>query len=226
MMDIIIVGGGKVGTHLASLLMTEGYAVRLIESQSEKIPRLLGILSQGRVIHGNGTDPELLKTAHIQDADVVVAVTGSDETNLVITSLARFEFKIPRTIARVNDPNNAWLFTQVMGVDVALNQADLIAHLIIEQMSLGEMMTMLKLSRGQYSLVEIQIDATSEAAGKTVSTLSLPQECVLVAVIRRGQLIIPHGNTILELQDEVLALVHSSQASTLSAVLGHEKTVD
>lgn len=226
MMDIIIVGGGKVGTHLASLLMAEGYAVKLIENQSEKIPRLLTILPPGRVIHGDGTDPELLKTADIQKANVVVAVTGSDETNLVITSLARFEFKIPRTIARVNDPNNAWLFTQVMGVDVSLNQADLIAHIIIEQMSLGEMMTMLKLSRGQYSLVEIQIDATSEAAGKAVSTLSLPQECVLVAVIRRGELIIPHGNTILEPQDEVLALVHISHASSLSAILGHEKTVD
>jgi trk system potassium uptake protein TrkA len=226
MMDIIIVGGGKVGTHLASLLMAEGYAVKLIENQSEKIPRLLSILSPGRVIHGDGTDPELLKTADIQKANVVVAVTGSDETNLVITSLARFEFKISRTIARVNDPKNAWLYTQVMGVDVSLNQADLIAHLIIEQMSLGEMMTMLKLSRGQYSLVEIQIDATSEAAGKAVSTLSLPQECVLVAVIRRGELIIPHGNTILEPQDEVLALVHISHASSLSAILGHEKTVD
>ena len=90
----------------------------------------------------------MLEAAGIRQANVVAAVTGADETNLVVTSLARFEFDVPRTIARVNNPKNAWLFTPEMGVDVALNQADLMAHLIAEEMSLGDMMTLLKLRQG------------------------------------------------------------------------------
>jgi trk system potassium uptake protein TrkA len=140
--------------------------------------------------------------------------------NLVVTSLARFEFGVPRTIARVNRPHNAWLFTEAMGVDVALNQADLMAHLIVEEMSLGDMMTLLKLRKGQYSLVEEKLHPTALAAGRAVRDLPLPAECVLSAVIRDGKLIIPHGNTVLQAGDAVLAVIHASQAAQLAALLG------
>lgn len=153
-------------------------------------------------------------------ADVVAAVTGADETNLVATSLARFEFGVPRIIARVNNPRNAWLFTPEMGVDVALNQADLIAHLIAEEMSLGDMMTLLKLRKGQYSLVEEKVHPEAVAAAKAVRDLKLPAECVLAAVIRRGQLLIPNGDTVLHPADEVLAVVHAAQLQQLADLLG------
>jgi trk system potassium uptake protein TrkA len=153
----------------------------------------------------------------------VAAVSRADETNLVITSLARFEFNVPRTIARVNNPKNVWLFTPEMGVDVALNQADLMAHLIAEEMSLGDMMTLLKLRRGKYSIVENRVDPRAVASGKPVRELDLPHECVLTAIFRGGELIIPRGETILQPDDEVLALVHISQLDRLASLFRHSK---
>jgi trk system potassium uptake protein TrkA len=222
-MSVIVVGGGKQGTYLASILLAEGYRVKIIEVRREEIPRLHADLRPEVVVPGNGTDPNLLEAAGIRQADVVAAVTGADETNLVIASLARFEFSVPRTIARVNNPKNAWMFTPEMGVDVALNQADLIAHLIAEEMSLGDMMTLLKLRKGQYSLVEEKVDSTAIAAGKAVRDLNLPAECILAAVIRKGQLLIPRGDTVLQPADEVLAVVHASQLARLAALLGAQR---
>lgn len=141
---VVIVGGGAVGTHLASLLLTGGHPVRVIEVQREEIPRLQRELSTDVVIVGSGTDPAVLEAAGIRQAHVVAAVTGTDETNLVVTSLARFAFDVPRTIARVHTPKHAWMFTATMGVDVALNQADVLAHLVTEGISLGDRMTLLK----------------------------------------------------------------------------------
>jgi len=220
-MEVIVVGGGKVGTYLASLLLREGHRVKVIEERREEIPRLQHDLPTEVVISGSGTDPNVLEAAGIRRADVVAAVTGADETNLVVTSLARFEFSVPRIIARVNNPKNAWLFTPEMGVDVALNQADVMGHLIAEEMSLGDMMTLLKLRKGQYSLVEEKVHPTSVAAGKALRDLDLPAECVLAAVIRKGQLIIPRGDTVLQPADEVLAVVHASQLGQFAALLSH-----
>jgi len=219
-MEVIVVGGGKVGTYLASLLLGEGYRVRVIEERREEIPRLQHDLPTEVVVSGSGTDPNVLEAAGIRRADVVAAVTGVDETNLVVTSLARFEFSVPRIIARVNNPKNAWIFTPEMGVDVALNQADLMARLIAEEMSLGDMMTLLKLRKGQYSLVEEKVDPTSVVVGKALRDLDLPAECVLAAVIRKGQLIIPRGGLVLQPADEVLAVVHASQLVQFAALLG------
>jgi len=219
MKNVLVVGGGKVGTYLASLLIADGYTVRVIEGNRAEFDRLRKELPEGVLMMGDGTDPSVLEAAGVRKADVVAAVSRADETNLVITSLARFEFQVPRIIARVNTPKNAWLFTPEMGVDVALNQADLMAHLIAEEMSLGDMMTLLKLRRGQYSIVENRIQPRAIAAGKLVRDLDLPHDCVLTAIIREGELIIPRGDTILKPEDDVLALVHSSQLVHLASVL-------
>jgi trk system potassium uptake protein TrkA len=218
-MNVIVVGGGKVGIRLASLLLAEGNRVKLIEVEQERLPRLQQDLPAELVVIGNGTDPNVLEAAGIRQAQVVAAVTGADETNLVVTSLARFEFGVPRIIARVNNPKNAWLFTAEMGVDVALNQADLMGHLIVEEMSLGDMMTLLKLRKGEYALVEEKVHPSAIAAGRAIGELDLPAECVLTAIIRQGRLIIPRGDTVLQPADEVLAVVHTSQAVQLAALL-------
>jgi trk/ktr system potassium uptake protein len=219
-MSVIVVGGGKVGSFLASILLAEGYHVKLIEAREEETTRLEQELPPETVVLGNGTDPSVLEAAGIRKANVVAAVTGADETNLVVTSLARFEFQLPRTIARVNNPKNAWMFTPEMGVDVALNQAELMAHLIAEEMSLGDMMTLLKLRKGQYSLVEEKVHPASVVVGKPVRDVSFPAESVLVAVIRKGQLIIPHGDLVLQSADEILAVAHASALSQLATLLG------
>lgn len=138
-MNVIVVGGGKVGYRLASLLRSSRHEVKVIEVNTSVVDVLKQELGSAAVIHGNGSEPSALEAAGVRAADVVAAVTGQDEVNLVVTSLARFEFHVPRTIARVNDPRNAGMFTDVMGVDVAVDQADLIAHLIIQEMTFGEM---------------------------------------------------------------------------------------
>ncbi|MCB0168257.1 MAG: NAD-binding protein [Anaerolineae bacterium] len=219
-MNVIIVGGGHVGAHLASLLLSQGHQLKVIELRPHENSTRSHHLPAEVWLYGNGTDPDVLEAAGIYKADVVAAVTGADETNLVITSLARFEFGVPRVVARVNHPGNAWLFTPQMGVDVAVNQADLMAHLIAEQMSLGDMMTLLKLRKGQYSLVEETVHPTSIAANRAICDVDWPAECVLSAIIRHGQLIIPRGNVVIKPADEVLAVVHSAQVARLAALLG------
>ncbi len=219
MKNVLVVGGGKVGTYLASLLLADRYAVKVVEGNRAELSRLQQELPGEVLVFGDVTDPSVLEAAGVRKADVVAAVSRSDETNLVVTSLARFEFNVPRTIARVNTPKNAWLFTPEMGVDVALNQADLMAHLIAEEMTLGDMMTLLKLRKGQYSIVENQVNPGALAAGKQVRDLDLPHDCVLTAILREGKLIIPRGDTTIKPDDIVLALVHSSQLDRLADVL-------
>ncbi len=217
---VIVVGGGKVGANLASLLLAEGHQITVIDVRDDVVQALRRDLPREAVISGSGTDPTVLEAAGIREADVVAAVAGADETNLVVTSLARFEFHVPRTIARVNDPRNAWMFGSEMGVDVALDQADLMAHLIQEELSVGDMMTLLKLRKGSYSLVEEKVHPTAAAAGKAIRELDLPTECALTAIIRGGQLLIPRPEVVLQPDDEVLAVVHTSAVGPLAALLG------
>lgn len=219
-MIVIIVGGGKVGGHLARLLSRGGNTVRLVEQRREGAAALARDLDGVQVLQGSGCEPGTLEQAGVREADVVAAVTGTDEVNLVAAGLAHAEFGVRRVIARVNDPKNLWLFTPKMGVDVALNQADILSHLIAEEMSLGEMTTLLKLRKGDYSLVEEKVHPASGAAGKPIMALSLPAQCVIAAVIRGGRLIVPRGNVVLEAGDEVLALVHAREIGELSALLG------
>lgn len=219
-MFVIIVGGGKVGTYLAGILVAGGKKVRLIEQRGERIAALRRELSGDSVVMGSGTDPKLLEAAGVREADVAVAVTGADETNLLLAGLCKSEFSVPRVIARVNHPKNLWMFTPQMGVDVALNQADILAHLVAEEMSVGEMMTLLKLRKGEYSLVEEKVHPRSQVAGQPIMELPFPAESVIAAVIRDGRLLVPRGSLVLHPGDEVLAVVHESQIPRLSALLG------
>ena len=196
--------------------------MRVVERDPETARGLGPELPEGTVIAGSGADPAVLEAAGVREADAAAAVTGADETNLVVTSLARFEFGVPRTIARVKNPKNAWMFTPEMGVDVALNQADLLGHLIAEEMSMGDMTTLLKLRKGQFSLVEEKVHPRAAAAGKTVGELRLPPECVLVAVLRKGEMLLPRPALVFHPADEVLTVVHATEAGRLAALLGPE----
>ena len=224
-MFVIIVGGGNIGSHLAKMLLEGGHTVKVIDERPILLEKLPKELPAEVIIAGDGSSPLTLENAGVRKANVLAAVTGSDETNLVVTSLARFEFNVPRVIARVNNPKNAWLFSQEMGVDVALNQADILARLVAEEMSLGDMMTLLKLRKGEFSLIEEKVHPLSPSANKTIREINLPNDSVIVAIIRKNQLLIPHGDSILQPADEVLALVHASQLNQLAALLGPKEPI-
>lgn len=133
-MRVLIVGGGQVGSYLAGLLLEQGHTVTIIEMHEATAVALHHAMPNVTVVHGNGTDPGVLEMAGIHNANLVAAVTGADPTNLVITSLARFAFSVPRAVARVNNPHNTWMFIPEMGVDLALNQAEVLARLITRTM--------------------------------------------------------------------------------------------
>jgi trk system potassium uptake protein TrkA len=214
-MNVIIIGGGKAGAQITRRLLAEGHQVRLIESRLETVERLRAEMPREVVILGDGSSPNILETAGIRTAQVLAAMTGDDGANLVTTTPTRFEFNIPRTIARVYNPTNAWLFTAEMGVDVGLNQTDILSGLILETMSMGDMMTLLKLRRGRYSLVEEKLLPHSKVLGIPLKVLPLPPTCVIAAVIRKGQVVTPRGNLEFEVGDEVLAVVDNQSKDDL-----------
>jgi len=218
-MRVLIVGGGKVGSHLAALLIADGHQICIVEHRSTVLSRLLKELPTEVIMDGDGTRLEVLEMAGIRSSDVLVAVTGEDEVNLNVAMIGRFLFQTPRIIARINNPKNAWLFTPQAGVDVALNQADLLAKLIAEQMSMGDVLTLLKLRQGELSLVTVQVEVGSPAVGRRIAELNLPADCLLVALIREADTIVPRGDTQLQAGDEVLALARSGRQESLRTML-------
>ena len=152
-MFVLIAGGGRTGMQLATLLLSEGYKIRLIENRPELLTHLHQELPTEVIYEGRATDPDVLEEAGIRQAHILAACTADDASNLVLCFMARQRFGVPRTIARVNNPRDEWLFSDIFHVDVALNQANVLAGLIREEMSLGDMMTLLKLRRGRFSLV-------------------------------------------------------------------------
>jgi trk/ktr system potassium uptake protein len=219
-MFVIIVGGGRTGAQLARTLLAEGHQIVLVEERPQIIERLCQELPESIVFQGDGSSPTVLEKAGIRQAQVLAAVTSEDEANLVIATLGRFEFGVSRIIARVNNPMNAWLFTPEMGVDVALNQADILAKLIAEEMSLGDMMTLLKLRKGEYSIVEEKVHPEAIVAGKALKEIQLPPESRVVVILRKGKMIIPEGSTVLQPVDELICIVHSSNLKVLASLLG------
>jgi trk system potassium uptake protein TrkA len=219
-MKVLIIGGGKVGSYLAYFLINASHQVKVVEQDRDEKDRLYQEIGEANIIFGNGSDPQVLESAGIHQMDVLAAVTGSDETNLVVTSIARYEFNVPRVIARVNNPKNAWLFSPDMGVDVALNQAELMGRMILEEMSMGDMVTLLKLRKGQYSIVEEKVDPLSAIVGKRMKDVILPKECVLVAVLRSEGMVIPDGEFEFKGADEIISLVHSTKIDELAKMLG------
>ncbi len=217
-MFVLIAGGGRTGAQLATLLLAQNHTIRLVEHRTEILTRIHRELPTEALFEGNPTDPDILEQAGIRQADVLAACTASDADNLVVCFLARKLYQVPRTIARINNPRNAWLFDGKFHVDVSLNQADVMASLIEEEMSLGDMMTLLKLRRGQYSLIEEKIPPEAKAIGVAIKDLVLPDQCVIAAIIRGGKVIVPRGITTLEVGDEVLAVTDRQGAEQLATL--------
>jgi len=217
-MFVIIVGGGRVGSHLATLLLELNHRVRLIEPRRDVVDKLHREIPTESIHVGDPLNPDILHDAGIEDAQVLVLATPYDATNLAVGFLAKTQFKVPRVIGRVNNPKYAWLFKPLMGIDVALDQADILARLIEEEMSLGDMMPLLKLRRGEFMLVEEKVPSGAQAVGIMIKDLDLPENCVIAGIIRAGKVIVPRGVTSIEAGDEVLAVVDRTAAESLSAL--------
>ncbi|HSF29177.1 MAG TPA: TrkA family potassium uptake protein [Candidatus Tectomicrobia bacterium] len=219
-MFILIAGGGLTAAHLATLLVQRHHQVRLIEHRREVLTRLHRELPTEVIYEGIATDPQVLEQAGIWQADVLAACSSNDVENLVLCFFGRTRYHVPRTIARINNPRNAWLFDHKFHVDVALNQSEILATLIEEEMSLGDMMILLRLRRGRYSLVQERVHEAAPAVGIALKDLSLPPNSVIAAILRQDQILIPRGITQFQAGDEVLAIVDREAAEELSHLFG------
>src|SRR4029453_17507013 len=218
-MNVLIAGGGRTGARLASLLLNQNYKVRLVENRRELLGYLHQELPTEVIYEGNPVDPTVLDAAGIREANDVAAVTSNDSSNLVICYLAKTQFEVPRTIARINNPNNAWLFNDIFHVNAALNAADVFAHLIQEEMSLGDMMTLFKIRRGRYSVIEEKVPAGAKAIGIPLKDMDLAEHCVIAAIIRDGTMTLPRGDSTLQAEDEIIAVASPEGAQRLADML-------
>ncbi len=218
-MFVLIAGGGRTGMRLANLLLNQDYKVRLVENRHELLSYLHQELPTEVIYEGNPVAPDVLEAAGIREVHAVAAVTSNDSANLAICYLAKTLFDVPRTIARVNNPSNDWLFNEKFHVDVSLNSADVFAHLIQEEMSLGDMMTIFKIRRGRYAVVEEKVPAGAKAIGIPLKDMGLAEHCVIAAIIREGVMALPRGDSTLQAEDEIIAVASPEGAQKLSELL-------
>jgi len=203
-MYVIIVGAGKVGYFLAKRLAAGKHTISIIEkdrSVCEEIAKQLEAL----VINGDGCDPHILEEAGIVRADVVAAVTGEDEDNLIICQLAKEKFNLGRTVARVNNPDNEHTFFE-LGIDVPIDSTKIIAKIIEEEVSFSDFVNLMSFKRGKLSIVRVDLPHDSPIINKQVHEIQLPQDSVLVSIVRGEEVIVPKGNTVLKPGDDIIAL--------------------
>lgn len=203
-MKAAIAGAGNVGTHIANDLAEAGHQVLLLEKDHDVAARLR-LVEGVQVVVADACEPTLLTEAGLETCDVVVAVTGDDEDNLVISLLAKQVFAVARVVARVNHPNNQWLFNETWGVDIAVSTPHLLTALVEEAVSVGSLVRLLQFEDAR--LVEVTLAADSPAANRAIMELGVPRDATIVAVIRERHVIVPRGETVFEAGDEVLVLV-------------------
>lgn len=217
-MYIIVVGGGKVGYNLTKLLLAEEHEVLLIEKDKTKTPALSREFGEA-LMEGNGSRVSVLREAGANRADVLVAVTGADEDNLVICQVAKAVFKCPRTIARVNDPMNESLFS-ALGIDATVSSTRLIDSLIEEQVGAEDMVIpLVTLRAGNVEIIEVDLSRSSQIMGKKVREIHLPEGAIFISIIRGDEIIIPRGETELIPGDKVVALVRKEAEQALREML-------
>jgi len=216
-MYVIIVGGGKVGYYLSQEVRRDGHEVTVLERDPKRyqlIERDLGDM----VTLGDGCEVRTMQEAGMNRADVVVAVTGHDEDNLVICQMAKSRFKVPRTLARVNNPRNESIFRD-LGVDETLNSTRIIFNLIMQEVDTGDIIPLSALRRGDIEIVEVELSDKSPVVGKMIKDVQLPGDTVLAAIIRDTRILLPSGTTDLRLGDEVIALTRPSDEPKLRDLL-------
>ena len=217
-MRVAIAGAGNVGTFIATELLENGHEVLLIEQVPEiaaRIPAAPGL----EIRVADACEVSSLKEANLETCDVVVAATGDDEDNLVVSLLAKQEFAVPRVIARVNHPKNEWLFNETWGVDLSVSTPHLITALVDEAVSVGRLVRLFQLERGQVQLVEVTLADDAPVTGKAIRDVEVPRDATFVAVVRDEHVVMARGDTVFHPGDEVLALVTPESEEEVRGIL-------
>ncbi len=217
-MKVAIAGAGSVGTAIAADLYAAGHDVLLIEQDPDIVARHRHELAVTWVV-ADACEVASLDAAGLSTVDVVVAATGDDEDNLVVSLLAKQEFAVPRVVARVNHPKNQWLFTETWGVDVSVSTPQLLTALVEEAVSVGSLVRLLHFEGGNAHLVEVTLAEDSPADGVSVADLGVPRDATIVAVVRSDHLIVPRGDTCLAVGDEVLVLITADAEDEVQRLL-------
>ena len=218
-MRVAIAGAGAVGRSIALELVESDHQVMLIERELSHIEP--ESVEAAEWVHADACELASLEEAGLEDCDVVIAATGDDKVNLVVSLLAKIEFAVRRVVARVNDPRNEWLFDDNWGVDVAVSTPRLLAALVEEAVAVGDLVRLMTLRQGQANLVEVTLPADTPLAGAPVRTLELPADSALVTILRGGRVIVPQSDDALEAGDELLFVATSAVEEEIRAALGH-----
>lgn len=215
-MYIIIVGGGNVGYYLAKTLVAANHEVLLLEKDRVRYRFIAEELGEV-VMQGDGCQADQQLEAGFGRADAVVAVTGSDDDNLVVCQMAKMEFNVPRTISRINDPRNESLFHQ-LGIDATVSSTKIIYNLIEQEVGGGEIIPLAALNRGNIEIVDIEIGPRSSVAGLEIRSLKLPEEALIISIIRDGHAVLPAAESRFQIGDSVIALVNADKEPELRVV--------
>jgi trk system potassium uptake protein TrkA len=220
-MRIVISGAGAVGKHLATDLTGRGHEVTVVEQDPATLEEAREWAPTAAFLLGDACEPWVLEKAELRTADVVVAVTGDDEDNLVTSLLSKQEYGVPRVLARVNHPDNEWLFTEQWGVDAAVSPPHILTAMVEEEVSVGDLIRLLPLERGRISIVELTVPEDSPFAGHPMYELRMPPDSAIVAIIRESHVVIPQPETVITGGDEVLALsVPEAEEALRTAIIG------
>lgn len=217
-MRIVIVGGGKLGHQIARNMLERKYNVKLIEKDKIKCMRLANELD-AEVICGDGTEIEVLDEAGTKNADCFIAVTGSDQDNLVASQLARKEFKAGKVIARANDPRNLAALRK-LGADIAVSSTEIITNLIEQEVDVSKMHLLATLNKGKAGICAITLPRDTALDGITLKDITLPQGSLIISVVRGDSMMIPNGFTVIHANDEIVAVCENKSQKELMRILG------
>jgi trk system potassium uptake protein TrkA len=216
-MYVIIVGGGNVGTYLTKRLIADGHEALLLEKDQRQLTRLQNVLGNVVAI-GDGCEARVQREVGFGRADVVAAVTGEDEDNLIVCQMAKTTWGVERTVARVNDPAHVQLFTD-LGISGVVSATTILYNLIEQEIAVGEVIPLAALRRGNIEVVEATLTARSPSVGKRVREIVLPPKSNIVWLLRGEEAMLVDGETQLQAGDLVLALVPTEHESDLRVVL-------
>ncbi|MGZ6825740.1 MAG: potassium channel family protein [Mycobacteriales bacterium] len=216
-MRVAIAGAGNVGRSIAMELLGNGHSVLLVEREQRAMK--VATVPTAEWLLGDACEVDTLVQARLHECDVVVAATGDDKANLVLSLLAKTEFGVDRVVARVNHPKNEWLFNESWGVDVSVSSPRLLAAVVEEAVSVGDLVRLMTFRQGQANLVELTLAADAHLVGRTIGSTTWPQDCTLVAIIREGRVLTPSPDGAMEAGDELLFVATSEVEAELDQLL-------